>query len=174
MKIDDIIGIAYLGVSREGGNTLHQAHYTDHGMSDDFYHSKWIDEKIKDTDNNWMDVPDKSLIECDAAIYFLDPISLKYYLPAFMRFAIKILRNNLDHELDYLLFMCNLLNYLIFDKNQPRDEYRLSRFEVLNIEQRKVVGMFLEYVRDYQLKDGIKTQYSGDAKMALLGYWSKC
>ena len=41
-----------------------------------------------DRERDWRDVPDASIRECPAALSFLDPLSWRFYLPAYIRYGL--------------------------------------------------------------------------------------
>src|SRR4051794_16144118 len=79
------ITAAFDGVSREGGISLHEAEQIDcHGIAEERAEARKVD-----TDRRWQDVPDQWLEELPAVPHFLDAVGFRYYLPAYMIWAMK-------------------------------------------------------------------------------------
>jgi hypothetical protein len=71
---------AFQDVSRAGGVSLHETRVLDDCGSD----VERAEAKAKDTDNKWQDVPNSTLEKPDLSLCFLDDISFRYYIPAYM------------------------------------------------------------------------------------------
>jgi hypothetical protein len=69
-----------------GQLTLHEADLMDSYSATDAQRSAARD---RDPEGDWRDVPDASLRECDYALSYLDPVSWRFYLPAFMRYQLR-------------------------------------------------------------------------------------
>ena len=88
--IAEIIAV-FDGVSREDGTTLHEAMCIDDRESDD----ECIAARRFDTEQRWQDVPDNAINYCCSALSFMCPKGFRYYIPAFLRFGLKRLDNDL-------------------------------------------------------------------------------
>jgi uncharacterized protein (DUF433 family) len=74
------ISIAFDGVSREDGTTLHEAE----GLDCHFSHEELLQERKLDTDTRWQNVPDDWIGQLPSAFRFMNAKGLRYYLPAVM------------------------------------------------------------------------------------------
>jgi uncharacterized protein DUF6714 len=69
--------------------TIHQAQLSDQGMSREISDKEWKSEKDKDVNTTWLELSDYVLMECNAALSHLDENSFVYYIPAYIKFALK-------------------------------------------------------------------------------------
>ena len=87
-SVDDVIREiedAFLGVPL-GQLTLHEADLMDsYGATE----AQRKAARDRDPERDWRAVPDASLRECDYALSYLDPVSWRFYLPAFMRCGLR-------------------------------------------------------------------------------------
>jgi hypothetical protein len=73
-----------------GKITLHEAEKMDsYGSTDAVLRAA----RDLDPERDWRDVPDDSLRACPDALSFLDPVSWRFYLPAYMRFGLRDLKD---------------------------------------------------------------------------------
>jgi hypothetical protein len=80
-----LIEDAFDGVTRGDAITLHQATVIDdYGSEDEFLAAAKFDTEVR-----WQDVPDSAIVENPAPFHFLDNAGFRYYLPAFMSWAIR-------------------------------------------------------------------------------------
>ncbi|MEQ1569508.1 MAG: DUF6714 family protein [Myxococcota bacterium] len=77
-----VIERAFDGVPFAGPNhrSLHQAEAIDHYAKCD---------QGNDHTGRWQDLPDAHLVACQWALPYLDAVSLQYYLPAVLSFAVR-------------------------------------------------------------------------------------
>jgi|GEM_PF-1146464 len=79
------IEAAFRDVKRGNGCTLHQAL-----AIDDRELSGTIESaKLKDTDESWQEIPDEKVARLDVALGYLDFEGFRYYLPAYLSFALR-------------------------------------------------------------------------------------
>lgn len=84
-KVLKRIDAAFCDVKRGNGRTLHQALAID-GHKD----SETIEAaKEKDTDERWQDIPDEIVARLDIALTYMDFEGFRYYLPAYLSFALR-------------------------------------------------------------------------------------
>jgi uncharacterized protein (DUF433 family) len=74
------ITTAFDGVAREDGTTLHEGDGLDCWMSPE----ELLEERKRDTDTRWQDVPDDSIALFSSAFSYMNAKGLRYYLPAVM------------------------------------------------------------------------------------------
>jgi hypothetical protein len=161
--VDATIEAAFAGVSRDEGCTLHRAQLLDQTMDREITETDWRDAKNRDQAMDWRDVPDDDLDECDAALSHATPECWRFYLPAYMRRAMRFL----DTSILETWFPGSVLSHLTYP-TKPLQGYALDRFRTLDAAQQKAVRTFLEYVRDYPVA---RTSYRRDAEIALGKYW---
>ena len=79
------IDVAFAGVTRGGGTSLHEAEELDnHGSA-----AELATAKALDVDTDWHDVRDEWIEAMPCAAAFLDAEGLRYYLPALMSWGIR-------------------------------------------------------------------------------------
>ena len=159
-SVEDIITAieeAFAGVAR-GAVTLHEAEIIDdYGTEAERLHARTYDPEV-----NWRDVPDSSIQECPAALSFVDPVSWRFYLPAYMRFGLRHLRDPRNSAIDHAIYS------LDGGGTPQRGEFTLERFRTLNEAQARAVRRFLIFASE-----------NGDhcddrvAKDALEAYWDR-
>jgi hypothetical protein len=131
-------------------------------MRRDISEAEWQAAKDKDPETDWRLVPVSFLDECDTALSHATPQSWRFYLPAYMRRALRLLDTD-------LWFPGSVIFHLTYRGKPPEtDLYTLERFNTLNATQGQAVKLFLEYIRDYPAH---RTSYRRDAEVALGKYW---
>ena len=152
---------AFDGVQRGDGVTLNQTCVLD-DYGDEEEQAK---ARRKDTDNRWQDVP-KAKLEwhsCAVAMSFLDAIGFRYYIPAFMRWAVRC------YDLPRSEAPGNIISGL--DPGELGDslyEYNMSRFRILNEAQATAVAHFLQF---FAGPPGENSLNDDTAREALDHYW---
>jgi hypothetical protein len=158
-SVEDVIRAieaAFAGV-RRGQTTLHEAEAMDSYAS--------VEERRKararDPEEDWRDIPAAAIDECPTALSFFDPVSWRFYLPAFMRLGLQRLRDS-PSPMDDVIYTLN-------QGSAPPSavEHALERFRTLNGAQAEVVHRFLTFAS--------KNDDDFDAlaaKDALDRYWS--
>src|ERR1700730_355934 len=79
------ITVAFDGVVREDGTTLHEAIAIDDRKSRD----EQLAARRLDTERRWQDVPGESILASCSVPHFLDARGFRYYLPAFIVYGLK-------------------------------------------------------------------------------------
>ena len=161
--VDAAIEAAFAGVERDEECTLHQAQLRDHTLDREIAETEWDEAKARDRATDWLDVPDADLDECDAALSHATPECWRFYLPAYMRRALRLL----DASITETWFPGSVVSHLSCP-SKSLEGYVLERFELLNAAQQKAVRTFLEYIRDYPAP---RTSYRREAEIALQRYW---
>jgi hypothetical protein len=164
-EVVEAIERAFSGVQRDSDQSLHQAQLTDQGIGREISEAEWKASALLDTDSEWHEVPDDDLQSCDAALSHLTPASWRYYLPAYMRAALKQLATPLwKYDVPHWV-----LHSLTYDDEYPgMGPYKLARFEALNESQAEAVARFLKFT---VASPSAHNFYSRDAKIALEKYW---
>ena len=154
-QVNDVIGeieAAFRDVPL-GERTLHQAELMDRYATD----AERLAARELDPERDWREVPDASIRECPDALSFLDPVSWRFYLPAYMRYS---LRN--DFETDAAIYTLDPAGI------RQHEAHTENRFRTLNGAQARAVCSFL-LVASQSGGSGDDTS----AREALEDYWSK-
>jgi hypothetical protein len=147
---------AFTALSR-GIVTLHEAEVIDHYGTD----AERRKARTRDTEKDWRDVPDASIEECPNALPHLDPVSWRFYLPAFMRFGLRTMRSPRS-SIDRAIYS------LALGDDRELNDYQRERFKTLDSGQAHVVHRFLEFAaRNDAHCDG------HIARQAVEKYWSR-
>ena len=91
---------AFDDVSREDGLTLHEANAIDDWKTIPEQH---FARKL-DCETRWQDVPEQAIVSYGSALSFLDAKGFRYYLPAFMIFALRNWDNQYGRVADSCVF----------------------------------------------------------------------
>jgi len=147
---------AFASVSR-GAVTLHEAEVLDVYGTD----AERRDARAQDPEQDWRDVPDPSIEACSDALPHLDPVSWRFYLPAFMRLGLRRLMDPRGFTIDRAIYALDL------GQDPSLFDYNLDRFRTLDSAQALVVRRFLELAARSEL-------YCDDlvARQALERHWS--
>jgi hypothetical protein len=148
---------AFDGVQREDGVTLHEARVIDDYGTDE----ERAKARENDTEQRWQNIPDKWIEKFPDALPFLCPKSFKYYLPAFMIWALKYYDTSDSFTGDAVIYSLEI--------DDPED-YKLERFRSLSNWQASVVAKFLYYFAELADKDHVDDQI---AQKAFNKYWCK-
>lgn len=135
-KVVAVIRKAFGGVPR-GRLTLHEAE----AIAFYAYKSEQALARKRDRERRWEEVPDSSLEECAAALTFLDPVSWRYYLPAYMVWFLGSSRSDPGSMAAFtLMYELGL--------HPPEVEHRIEKFGVLDRNQGAAVLAFLRLVAE--------------------------
>jgi hypothetical protein len=147
------IAAAFGDVQREDGVSLHEAYVIDNYGTEE----ERAEARALDTDQHWWEVPDADLEESYSALSFYDEKGFRYYLPAYMTWALRVLDqpNANTTSLDSLLFDLTPC-YGLFEE----------RIKLLSPEQCKAVCRFLQYLVRYG------HDYDEVAQGSLDRYWN--
>jgi hypothetical protein len=138
--------------------TLRQAQLADQSLSKKISDAEWEAEGARDRGLSWSQVADEQLVECEAAISHLDEESFVYYLPAFLRFAVRHVDVGISGENGILM------NSILFGVTNLSN-YNLGRLKRLNEGQIACVTEFLQFFAERS------ECYGSDASEALKHYW---
>ncbi len=142
---------------RRGARTLHEAEVIDDYGTE----AERRQARARDPEDDWRDIPDASMQRCADALPHLDPVSWRFYLPAFMRLALRTMQRPRS-PIDRVIYT------LALGDDQDLNEYQRTRFSTLNREQVRVVHRFLELAADNDASCDSRV-----AKRALDKYWSR-
>lgn len=150
------ISDAFAGV-RRGRITLHQA------QAMDSCGSRWEcrSARKQDADRRWEEIPTTYIEDCPNALPYLDAASWRYYVPAYMLWA---LRQPVGSDSIIIDFTISSLNNRIERELEARAS---NRIEMLSDAQSAAVCRFLRYIIA-RADVGIT-----DADAALDGYWGQ-
>jgi hypothetical protein len=149
---------AFADVTREDGVTLHEADVIDD------YGSMAQRKKARqlDTDTRWQDVPDDLIERSPSILSFLDPIGLRYYAPAYMRWSLRYLNRSESCSIDFTIYT--------FDPGEDEvlSDWHRERYEIFNADQTRVIARYLRYMAE-------EADWCDDrvARLALERYWSR-
>jgi hypothetical protein len=159
-SIEDIvraIEAAFAGV-RRGQITLHEAEAMDGYASA----AERQEARARDPEQDWRDVPAAAIDECPTALCFFDPVSWRFYLPAFMRLGLQRLKDPHNGAMDETI-------YTLAKGSAPPSAvaHALERFRTLNRAQAEAVQRFLKLASEHD--DHCDAEA---AKDALERYWA--
>jgi hypothetical protein len=151
---------AFGEMQREDGVSLHEADaLNNYGVEEDPARARAVD-----TEHHWWEVPDAHMERLYWAHSYFDAKGFRYYLPAYMTWALRVLPepNANTTSLDSLL-------YTLTPSEEPPESNWLFQKQValLTSEQCKAICSFLQYLVRYG--DG----YGEMAQEALNRYWCK-
>lgn len=127
-------------------------------MSHDITDEVWEAEGDRDRGVIWGAVDDITLEECDAALSHLDEEGFVYYLPAFLRLAVRQLASGYSDR-------SRCFSGVVFHLTHVSSNYALAKLKRLTDPEIDVVIAFLRAVRD---RRGLDAE---DAVAALMSYW---
>jgi hypothetical protein len=136
------IEAAFDGVAREGGTTLHEA-----GAMDDW---KSAEEQRAarrlDGEARWQDVPDEDISARDSALSFLNAKGFRYYVPAFMLYALRHWAEDSDSVLSSCKY--HLLHLPSTSLRQSEPSRIAARYQ-FTAAQSRAVASFLRFALDF-------------------------
>jgi hypothetical protein len=138
--------------------TLRQALLADDGLAREISDEEWDAEAAKDRELAWPDIPEEQLLECEFGLAHLDEEAFAYYIPAFLRFALRHI------EIGVFGPLANLMNFIVCSVTE-RSNYNLGRLKRLNDAQIDCVIDFLKLLAERNPTHG---KY---AEEALKAYW---
>lgn len=100
----------------------------------DDYRDATPEERSLEQSRYWWEVADDHIQQCQTALHYLDLVSWKYYIPAYIKFT-------LDRALEGTGE--NSMDTVIFSLNYPQ---HLNRFEVFSEEQSRAIFAFLSFM----------------------------
>lgn len=150
-----LIESSFAGVELGDGLTIHQRE-----AIDDYRTGEEIKVARRlDPETRWQDIPEEKIEKYGTSLVFLDPKSIRYHLPAFMRFVVQQwLKCHYIGKGDAVLYGL---------ADGPRSEgYYKDSFLLLDDVQNKAIATFLEFV------SRVDSIYGDDAGKGLHHGWS--
>jgi hypothetical protein len=133
-----LIHEAFRGVPR-GELSIHQAHIV-----------KWTDEKrLRETgdldrDRNWTEIADETIEQVRNALYGADPISWRYFVPAYMCWTLRNFKDSGSFICDQTIY-----TFRLHDISDPLRQDSVLRFDTLSLQQKRCICVFLRYMAKY-------------------------
>ena len=159
------IEIAFDGVARPE-TSLRQFLLTDkYGMSREITKEEWTQAGKARVDNEWADIPDSEIEECDCLLAHMQAEEFWYYLPAYMRYSVMHYQKPI-WEPD-ILGMC-VSSLYPSSKDSSLYAYKISQLALFNSAQKQVIVQFLKFVASMAAY-----VQRPDATKALERYWSR-
>lgn len=154
LKIITLIEDSFSDVKLDNGLTIHQREAIDgYQSAEEIENARRLDKEL-----HWQGIADEKIKRCGTTLTFLDPKSIRYHLPAFMRHALRSWQKfQYFGEADSLLYGL---------ADGPRSNgYHEHSFLLLDHSQNQTVAAFLKFV---SLVDPI---YGRDAEKGLENGW---
>jgi hypothetical protein len=139
------------------GMTLREAQLADHTLDREISEVEWQAARQLDAAVTWKDLEATTLIECDAALSHITEEGFVYYIPAYMRLALRHLESSPERIWDAYGATVFHLTHL--------NNHSLGRFKRFSDPQIDVV---VEFLREVRRAGGFE---AGMALEALDKYW---
>lgn len=154
-RVIHLIEICFAKVELGDGLTIHQREaISDYQPAEAIQTARRLDPETQ-----WENIPDEKISKWGTSLVFLDPESIRYHLPAFMRFAARewLHRHHVGNG-DAVLYALS---------DGPRSKgYHEDSFLLLDEPQNKAVATFLEFLSH------VDSIYGREAEKALSHGWS--
>ncbi|MCW3095898.1 MAG: hypothetical protein JWL77_1516 [Chthonomonadaceae bacterium] len=151
------IRMAFAGVTRMGGVSLHEADVIDgYGSPQQRNAARKLD-----TDRVWWEVPDADIERYHWILSFLDATGFRYYIPAYMTWTLAHYEHSESDSGDKTIYA--------LDCGERRNDHKLQYFKLFSREQSEAVCAFLRFMED----DPTGMADSGAALGALKRYWGQ-
>jgi hypothetical protein len=151
------IHAAFAEVRREDGITLHEAI----ALDDYATAAECQQARRLDTDQHWTEIPDVWLEQFDSALCFLDAKGFRYYIPAYLIWALKHYRESRSFSIDSTIYA------FLTQSNLAAHQH--AKWALLNPTQAEAIASFLQFWVDY----GENYVDQRAAAKALEQYWSR-
>ena len=154
------ITMAFDGVSRDDGVTLHEATVIDNYGSDE----ERAKAREQDKETKWQDVPEEDIRFNSAELSFLDLKGFHYYIPAYV---VWYLRNIDNEDPDFWSNTFDaVMSHLRVDYSTPEiEEIYLPRFKLFTPAQSKAIAHFLAF--EAEREDWLQVEYEKDRQETL-------
>jgi hypothetical protein len=136
-----------------------QAHLADQSLTRKITDQEWVAAGKPDAGRSWQEFTDDELLKYNAALAHFDEDSFVYYLPAYLRFAVRHCKVELTRSAS------ELTGSAVFSVTH-RTPYTLGRFKKLTPAQRGAVVCFLEF-----MAENTDPFTASEAQKALKRYW---
>ena len=140
--------------------SLHERALADQSLSRTISEEERAAASRADAGRTWKEFTDEELIACDAALGHLDDESFVYYLPAFLRFAVRHCNVQWGHP------AWPLLGTAIFSVTHHKSDHSLRRYKRLSAAQREAVVSFLEFI-----SQKASPENASRAQKSIARYW---
>lgn len=138
--------------------TVRQAQLADQSISRKISQAEWEAEGAKDRGLMWSEIPDETLLACEAALSHLDDEGFVYYLPAFLSYVVRHVTSGISDS------NWSAMHFTVFAVTHFSN-YSLGRLKKLNDAQISCVIDFLRFLVVHS------DDYRQDAENALTKYW---
>ncbi|WAC20104.1 CPCC family cysteine-rich protein [Luteolibacter sp. SL250] len=151
----ELIEHAFGSVALGNGMTIHQREViSDYGTQHDFDAARRLD-----TERRWQDIAGPKIGQLGTTLIFLDPESIRYHLPAFMRHVIRSWLETSDFDDEMVLYSLS--------DGPCSDGYHADSFTLLNPEQKQATATFLQFIAS------VDSIYGPEAGEGLTNGWDK-
>jgi hypothetical protein len=130
------IRMAFAGVTRTGGVSLHEADVIDGYGSPQQRNA----ERKRDTDRVWWEVPDADIERYYWILPFLDATGFRYYIPTYMTWALAHYEHSESASVDMTIYA--------LDCGENPGDHRLQYFKLFSQEQSEAVCAFLRFMEE--------------------------
>ena len=131
------IAVAFAGVARGDGVTLHEADVIDYYGTEEQRRAA----RALDTEASWPEVPDADIERYYTILSFLDLTGYRYYIPAYMTWALRHYDTSPSASVDGSIFTFALAR----DTPEMR-AWQAERWSVFDEAQILAIRHFLEYM----------------------------
>jgi hypothetical protein len=134
------------------------------GLSRHITDSEWSEAGRNRVDSKWQEIPDSEIEECDSMLAHMQANEFRYFLPAYMVYALKNLPKS-----DGSNFILGSVVFSLYPSSKDFGlyNYNVKQLSLLNIDQELAVVSFLKFIASLDIYD------SHDAEIALERYWWK-
>jgi len=129
------IEIAFDGVSRGDGITLHEADAIDNALSD----SDRVAARLRDAESRWQDIPAEQIERACSSLCFVDAQGFHYYIPAFMRWSVQHYKDSDSLTVDTTIYRL--------------DGVEGDAFQLFTNEQRRAIALFLRHMASKEVSE---------------------
>jgi hypothetical protein len=162
-EVIELIDRAFNGVPRSS-TSLRQFRLTDvQGMKGTISDDEWQAAGLNRQDAKWQDIPDAEIEECDVVLAHMSAADFRYYLPAYMRYAVT--RAN---EPIWRSGILGMTVSSLYTSHPSLRGYVLSKFSLLTRPQREAIANFLRFVAE-----NAAVVKRADAKRAIDCWWTE-
>lgn len=156
LRILDLIEAAFREVKLEGGTTIHQREAIDDWSTEEVVNAA----ASKDPEVHWQDIPQEKIEKLGTSLVFLDPWSIRFHLPAFMRCSLQLWADS-----EYADFSHSDMLLYGLDHGPRSTGYYKHSFLLLNEQQNQAVAAYLKFI-------ALGDSYENNAKKALAKGWA--
>jgi hypothetical protein len=163
-KVFELIGAAFDGVAKPT-ISLRQFRLTDQkGMVGTITDEEWRAAGKERVDEDWQEIPDVEIEECDVVLAHMQAAEFQYYLPAYMCYAVRHVHLPMSKS-DVIGMTVSALTPS--RKNIGLRHYALAQYSMFTRAQREAIVAFLNFVAE-----NAEAVQRPDAKKALGQEWT--